>query len=508
MNFLFRIFDIAGPLIPGVVTAAICIAVGVGVQIRFRGETVATRFRRPMVLFHVYLFVAAAALLAKLYWPVAFHAAYMVSLLVLALALVLAVVTAVMDGFLGRYRNISVPSILRDMMIVVLYVLVILLVLHQEGVEVTSLITTSAVVTAIIGFALQDLLSNVISGLSIQMERPFKEGDWVKFDTFEGCVTEINWRATKIETRGRDIIVIPNNAATSAPLINFSAPSSVHRRRVSVGLRYEASPNRVHECLIAAARSVEGVLSNPAPQVLTRKYNDFSIDYDLLFFINDLPRREMIESNVMTRMWYYLNREGLSIPFPIRDVNVRTISAADEAAAHQNSVAELEAVISRIPEFAPLSAEERNYLAVHAHTRRFAKGECILEEGVPGISCYVVSEGQVRIETASAESNLPVELATLGADQYFGEQSLITGDPTMAAVWADTDCVLHEISKAHFGEILVRNQSLVDALGQRLSERAKERRAAQKRFGSESRPGEESTEPAGFVRRIRSFFQL
>ena len=223
MDFFLQIERAAGPLIPGIVTAAICLVIGVGIQLRFRGQTVAARFRRPMIMLNVYLVVAAVAVATRMYWPLAFRAAYFVSVLVLSLALVLAAVTALLDGFLGRYRSLTVPSILRDMLIVVIYVIVILVVLHQEGVEVTSLLTTSAVFTAIIGFALQDLLSNVISGLSIQMERPFKEGDWVQFDNFEGRVTEINWRATKIETRSKDVIIIPNNMATRSPITSSSA---------------------------------------------------------------------------------------------------------------------------------------------------------------------------------------------------------------------------------------------------------------------------------------------
>lgn len=508
MEVLLRIEEAAGPLIPGIITAVLCMLVGVGVQIRFRGQTLASRFQRPMIMLNVYLFIAAVAVVARLYWPVAFRAAYFTSILVLSLALVLAAVTALMDGFLGRYRQLSVPSILRDMMIVVVYAIVILVLLHQEGVEVTSLLTTSAVFTAIIGFALQDLLSNVISGLSIQMERPFKEGDWVKFDAFEGKVTEINWRATKIETRGRDIIIIPNNMATRSPLTNYSAPSSLHRRKVSVGLRYEAPPNQVHSCLVAAACSIPAVLRDPVPRVFTRKYNDFSIDYDLIFFINNLPQKESIESDVMTRIWYYLNREGLSIPFPIRDVNVRTISEDAEIDVRRRMVAELEIAIRRIPEFSPLSDAEQSYLAARAHTVQFAAGESIIKEGTPGVSCYIVEEGDVVIETGGERPEEKVELAVLGRDQYFGERSLVTGDPTSASVRAATDCVLHEISKEHFAKVLAGNQSLVEALGQRLSEREVERLAARERSLEGGNRFESPTEPAGFVHRIRSFFQI
>jgi small-conductance mechanosensitive channel/CRP-like cAMP-binding protein len=508
VDFVLQIEEAAEPLIPGIVTAAICLLMGLGIQLRFRGQPIAVRFRRPMIMLNAYLFIAAMTVAARLYWPVAFRAAYLVSVLVLSLALVLAAITALMDGFLGRYRHFTVPSILRDMMIVVTYIIVILVVLHQEGVEVTSLVTTSAVFTAIIGFALQDLLSNVISGLSIQMERPFREGDWVKFDKFEGRVTEINWRATKIETRGRDIIIIPNNMATRSPLINYSAPNELHRQRVSVGLRYEVPPNQVHACLVAAALSVPKVQRDPAPRVFTRKYNDFSIDYDLVFFIDDLPRKEIIESDVMSRIWYHLSREGLTIPFPIRDINMRTVSDDAEEKKRAENIRELDTDIGRIPEFSPLSEEDRTYLATHTRSVRFAAGECIIKEGAPGMSCYIVGEGDVVIETDGEQLGEKVELVVLGPDQYFGERSLITGEPTSATVRASTDCVLHEISKEHFAVVLMRNQSLVEALGKRLSEREAELMAARERSSKAGMAYRHPTEPASFVSRIKSFFQL
>lgn len=507
MDILLRIEAAAGPLIPGIITAVVCLLAGIGVQFRFRGQPLAVRFRRPMVMLNVYLFIATVAVVARMYWPGAFRAAFFVSGLVLSLALVLAAVTALMDGFLGRYRQLTIPSILRDMLIVVVYSIVILVMLHQEGVEVTSLLTTSAVFTAIIGFALQDFLANVISGLSIQMERPFKEGDWVKFDTYEGKVTEINWRATKIETRGRDIIIIPNNMATRSPLVNFSAPRELHRRRVSVGLRYEIPPNRVHACLKEAALSIPDVRQTPPPRVLTTRFNDFSIDYDLLFFIDDLPRREEIESDVMTRIWYHLGREGLSIPFPIRDINVRTVSADAEAEARRQAVEELKHAIGRIPEFSPLSKDDLAYLASNARTVQFAMGERIIAEGQPGVSCYIVAKGEVIIET-SGESLQPVELAVLGRDQYFGERSLITGESTSASVRARTDCTLYEISKAFLATVLIRNQSLVEALGERLTEREAERMAAMERSSESGRTFDRPTAQAGFVSRIRNFFAL
>jgi small-conductance mechanosensitive channel len=215
-------------------------------------------------------------------------------------------------------------------------------VLSQVGLNVTSLVTTSAVLTAVIGFALQDLLSSVMSGIALQLEQPFAVGDWVKFDEQEGRILETNWRSTKIETLPRDIVVIPNNVITRSPLINFTAPDPIHRRKIKIGLSYDAPPNRVKKALLAGLREVDGVLTEPRPFVLARSYDDFAISYKLFFFIDQIHLKDHIEDAVMSRIWYQLKREGLKVPFPIRDINMYTVSAEDVQRARDVERVEVE----------------------------------------------------------------------------------------------------------------------------------------------------------------------
>ena len=124
------------------------------------------------------------------------------------------------------------------------------------------------------------------------------------------------------------------------------------------------------------------------------------------------------------------------------------------------------------------------------------------------MSCYVVGKGQVVIVTDGERPGEKVELAVLGPDQYFGERSLITGEPTSATVRASTDCELHEIAKEHLAFVLLRNQSLVEALGKRLAEREAALLAARERSSQAGAKSGRLTEPASFVSRIKRFFQL
>src|SRR6185369_7136693 len=145
-----------------------------------------------------------------------------------------------------------------DLTQAVVYVIVVLLTLRLMGVEPTSLLTTSALLTAVIGLALQDTLGNLVSGLALQMQRPFEVGDWIQFDQDPrqvGQVTEVNWRATTLMTSDLVEVIVPNAFLAKAQIRNYSRPSTVSRRSVSVQGPYDESPHRVQD---AIARALKG----------------------------------------------------------------------------------------------------------------------------------------------------------------------------------------------------------------------------------------------------------
>src|SRR2546421_582971 len=117
------------------------------------------------------------------------------------------------DVIFNRQTHRAPPRIFRDVTQAVVYVIVLMLTLRAVGVEPSSLLTTSALLTAVVGLALQDTLGNMVSGLALQMQRPFQVGDWIQFDPDErqiGKVTEVNWRATTVVTNDLIEVIVPN----------------------------------------------------------------------------------------------------------------------------------------------------------------------------------------------------------------------------------------------------------------------------------------------------------
>ena len=176
----------------------------------------------------------------------------------------LLVVDGIFAGRLGR----PLPKILRDILQGVVFLFVGLATLRAAGVEPGSLLTTSALITAVVGLSLQDTLGNLFAGLSIQAETPFEVGDWIGYDDQPknvGRVVEINWRATKIISHEEIEITVPNGALAKGPIRNFSKPSPYARRTIEVGCSYDVSPARVREVILASLAGAAEVLHGPPP---------------------------------------------------------------------------------------------------------------------------------------------------------------------------------------------------------------------------------------------------
>lgn len=505
---LRRIVDEVRPISAGLVFALVLLLVTIALRVLLRHEPVARRLRTPANILGLYLGLFGLVILARLAWPEVHQVLYFVSLFVLVLGAIQALVVGVVDVFLGRYRRVEMPVILRDIGMIVIYVVTIILVLGKAGVNLTSILTTSAVLTAIVGFALQETLSSIISGLAIQVEKPFEVGEFIQFQDQIGQVVEINWRTTKVLTAHRDVVVIPNNVLTREPLINFSAPNPIHRRKIKIGLPHDVPPNRVKECIARAVLEVKGVLASPEPQVLIVEYADFSIVYRVYFHIDAFREREPIEDQVMTRVWYALKRDGIRIPFPIQDLNV-VLEAPDKAKADaRDELATRRKALDDVPILAPLSPSERDELARRSRSVGFGTGETIIRQGEAGDSFYVVAQGQVHVRVRAAGSSQEQVVATLGAGQFFGEMSLMTGEARTATVVATRDTVLHVVDREAFVAIIAANEELIDGIGRVLAERRASLDARRSSGAQRTGGADQGDDQATIIKKIKSFFRI
>jgi len=370
----------------------------------------------------------------------------------------------VFDIVLGRTK---VPTITRDLSQAIGFVLVLLGVLHSGGINPLSVITTSAVATAILGLALQGMLTNVVAGLVLQVDGTFALGDWIQWGQHVGRIAQINWRSSSIVTRDGDTAIVPNAQLLSNQVLNLSRPTRARRASIEIAFHHRHSPGEVEKAMVAAARDVPGVKSEPPPSCTPMGFGAAQVKYALVYWVEDIARETAIEGAVRARVWYAAERSGLEGPCPRRDAGGEDPIELEERLA----------ALARVAIFAPLADDDRRLLARAMARRRFAPAETILREGEPGDSLFVIEDGSVRVTVLGADGFAAAgreggaELATLRAGDCFGEMSLLTGDPRQATCVAISESVLYEIGVASMRRVLDVHPEVARAIADLLAMR-------------------------------------
>ncbi|MBN1612813.1 MAG: mechanosensitive ion channel [Polyangiaceae bacterium] len=425
-----------------------------------------------LLVLHVLMMVAHRVIVGP-HRPAGVWAALAQCLLLTALARVSFLL--VVDWLIGKRLNRPLPRIFRDILQALVFLAAALVVFRAVGVDLGSLLTTSAILTAVIGLSLQETLGNLFAGLAVQTESPFAVGDWVEIGesgSIAGRVTEINWRATKIQTADRIEIIVPNSLIARSTIINCHRPSPIGRRHVVFQGPYDVPPNRVRRAVLGALRGCPDLASDPAPILWTSNYADSGIEYTVAYYLERFERRLDIESDIRDRIWYALGRAHISIPFPVRDVRTRDGSPAAAAKSPYSDIRDREAVLRRVDMLEPLPEEVRLRIAETTEELKFGAGEPIVVEGEVADALFVVARGSVVVRVQSPD-RASTELARLGPHQLFGEMSLSTG-VRGATVQAEVDSVVLKISHAQFQAIIDE----VPGLGQAMVESIAARQAA------------------------------
>lgn len=412
-------------------------------------------------------------------------------------------VLLLVDVFLERRTSRAAPRIFRDLSTTVVYLVVALVAMRSIGVEPGSILTTSALLTAVVGLALQDTLGNLVSGLALQMQRPFDVGDWIEVDAaYSGQVTEVTWRATSIMTLDRVEVILPNANLAKAAIRNYSRPSKVSRRKLALGISYAAAPSEVHEVLAAAAADVPGVLPDPPPRARTRAFGDSAINYEVLYFVDDFASAIDIDGAVADRVYHALARHGIDIPYPHQTVLFAPAEAPEKRRdADRERIA---SVLGALELMSPLPDDSRAVLVSRAARRRYGPGEAIVRKGEASREMFVIEHGTVAIEVPRDGGGV-AEVAQLRAGECFGEMGLLTGEARSATVRAKTLCDLVVIDHDAFHEVLAAHPEVVERMGGMLASRQAGLDAAAATEG-QTAPAEERKRR--LISQIRSFFRL
>ncbi len=337
------------------------------------------------------------------------------------------------------------------------------------GADLAGLVTALGVSSIVIGLALQDTLGSVMSGIAILFEHPFGVGDWLQIGDLVGQVIDINWRAVRLQTFEREMVVIPHKLIGGEIIRNFSRPLPIHAERIQISFSYNDPPNLAKQVLYSTARETQGILVTPEPQIFTLSYDDSAITYEVKFFIQDYGQLEEIRDRFVTRVWYASQRNNLTIPFPIRTLyhfHGPTLQSQQTSKKFAESW-------QSIPSFVPLDKPENpQNLSGDITLQHFGRGEKVLRQGYANNALFIIVSGQALM-TVTAPSGQEIEVLSLKAGEFFGEMTLFSGEPSTISLKAIDDLEVMMISAHVVNKTIDRQPGFAREISQILEIRRK-----------------------------------
>lgn len=408
------------------------------------------------------------------------------------LAMAAALINALVFSLVNPLRQDRVPErfpiILQDAM-------VIALVIASAMFLSAELVTTSAVSAVVLGFALQDTLGNAFAGLAIQSERPFNVGHWIKVGEHEGRVAEVTWRATKLRTKSGNFVVLPNNFVAKEAVVNYSEPAAPTRLAVEVGATYLVAPNVVKAVMAEALRNSPLVLTAPAPDVVLLSFDASAITYRARFWIDDYEADERARDQVRTAIFYAFQRHQIEIPWPISVEYKGELPPSDQDARGR----EISEALANTDLLSPLSADIREEIARSCRVVSYAHDEAIVRQGDSGQSMFIIAAGDVSVVVEPGRE----EVARLNRGGYFGEMSLLTGEPRSATVLAAGDVSVIELNADLFRRLGAEYPAAIE----QMAVNAITRRSDLERLKT-STAGVAAVEPNTLRSRMKKFLRL
>lgn len=417
---------------------------------------------------------------------------------------------AVVDVVIASKRGTPIPKILKDILFGLLYLTAALVCLGSVfKVDVAPFLTTSAILSVVIGLALQDTLGNLFAGVAINLDRPFSIGDWVEVDGQKGQIHEITWRATKILTRQHQMIVMPNSQIAKARIVNFDSPTGTYGEVIELRASLHVPPNQIRDAVFEVASQIPEIRQTPAPEVNVLTYSESALLYRVIVWIDDAARAVPLRGALLEGLWFHFKRKGIEMPFPVREVYLH--DAKDRRLAALDATLEALRRVDFMRDFEPQVLE---MLAGQARHAIFAPQETIFRQGDPGGSLYIVLRGEVVLTLDDTRGSQP--LARLEAGSYFGEMSLLTGEPRSATARAVEDSEFLVISKRDLAPLLEAHPEVLESISRIIAERRADMdQARQSMAQRHTRVPQAPSDAKGveddsheLLSRIRAFFKL
>lgn len=379
--------------------------------------------------------------------------------------------------------------------------------LQVMHIDIKSLAFLAGALGLGLGFGLQNIISNFVSGLIILIERPIQVGDRIEVGGLEGDVMEINARSTKIRTNNSITIIVPNSEFISSRVINWSHDDPKIRVPIPVGVACNSDPRLVEKALMEVASEIPDIMKEPPPGVRFMAFGQSSLNFELRVWTETMVRRKYrLISDVNFRIFEKFQKYGIEIPNPQLDIYVKKLprQPPSDASLEHDVIGHLRK--NRL--FDCLNDEDIAQLAEKGRIRKYYPRQEIIRQGEEGDSLFIILKGVAEVRAGKEDSDTPRHLCTLGQGDFFGEMSMLTGEKRSATVIAEAESDIFELRKEALQPILQSNPCLAEEISKSLVRRESASSSKLESLASlpQVRDGEHVA--SKILTRIKSFFKL
>lgn len=397
------------------------------------------------------------------------------------------------------------PRILHEIVFVLVCLGWGLVRLRNAGMDLGGIVTTSAAITAIIAFSMQETLGNILGGLALQLDKSFQIGDWIMVDGERGKVIEVRWRHTALLTPNGEVVVLPNSLLMKAKVkVISSGRHPVSRRMVRFATIDTLAPQEVIAAIEKALRdaTLPHVAAHPQADCVVQDFHDGNTIFCVRYWLLDQQHDAVADSVIRLHVFSALRRIEVPMGRPSLDIRVDPKDGKGTMVREQEVERRVH-VLAGVPLFAGLQIDELHTIASSLRVTPFMKDDVMTRQGAVAHWLYVLVNGEADVWFESRNGDRKF-VATLGPGAVFGEMGLMTGAARTATVTARTDAECYRIDKEQFQTILAARPELVAELASTMVSR----NAGLDAIRSESSNNGDDHHDARLVDKIRRFFHL
>ena len=405
----------------------------------------------------------------------------------------------------------GISKFVEDLILACAYIVAGLAVISASGANLSGVLATSAIVTGVVAFSLQDTLGNIIGGMVLHLENSFVSGDMLRVDGHEGVLREIRWRQSTLETIGGDVIIIPNIVLMkSAVMVLGRAAGNKRFRAVSFNVYYDHHPGEVIGPVEQALKEdpPPGVAAEPAPDCVIGDFQPNCVVYEARYWLTDFSAPGGVDARVRSRVFYALSRAGIKLS--VHNRTMMLAQGAEEVAekSRKEEQARRTAALKGVYVFQALTESEKELLAGSLKPTPFADGEVITRQGAVADWLYIISSGAAEVRLYPEGGGRHRTVKRLVAGDFFGEGGLLTGEPRSATVVAEGEVTCYRLDRGGFSGILASRPEIAVSLAELLAKRRIELAEAKELLAGESEARGLATEQQDLLSKIKDFFKL